>query len=210
MDKKYWTEFYKNKNNVDQLNTPSTFAVFCNDSFFKDKNSIVDLGCGSGRDSVYFSSKEKNVYAIDQALYGLTHYVTHIENIDNITLLEEDFITYDYTGLDNIDGFYSRFTIHSITQEEEDIILTNIYNNLSTGGLFACEVRTTKDPLCGVGEHICDTTYMTDHKRRFIDSSSFINKCLGMGFNLKYFTEEDNLSVYKDDNPVLMRVILEK
>jgi len=27
---------------------------------------------------------------------------------------------------------------------------------------------------------------------------------------LLYFNEQDNLSIYKDDNPVLMRIILEK
>lgn len=210
MDKKYWTDFYKNKNNIEQLNTPSTFAVFCDENIFSTKHhSIVDLGCGNGRDSI-FLSKSNSVYAIDQALYGLTHYVTHIEDNKNIHLLEEDFISYDYSKIKNIDIFYSRFTIHSITQPEEDIILNKIYKNLKQGGLFACEVRTTKDPLYGVGEYVCDTTYLTDHKRRFINSSSFIKKCLNIGFSLNYFKEEANLSVVGDDNPVLMRVILEK
>jgi len=33
---------------------------------------------------------------------------------------------------------------------------------------------------------------------------------LSLGFSLLFFTEEDDLSIYKDDNPVLMRIILKK
>jgi hypothetical protein len=38
----------------------------------------------------------------------------------------------------------------------------------------------------------------------------FLNTVLSLGFKLLYFNEQDNLSIYKDDNPVLMRIILEK
>jgi hypothetical protein len=116
----------------------------------------------------------------------------------------------DYSKYNSIDAFYSRFTIHSITKNDEQALLPSIYNTLSVGGLFCIEVRTTKDPLCGVGESCGDNTYITDHKRRFIDSQVFLNEVLSLGFELLYFTEEDNLSIYKNDNPVLMRLILQK
>ena len=55
-----------------------------------------------------------------------------------------------------------------------------------------------------------DNTFLTDHKRRFIDSNVFVRKMLSLGFVLLYFTEKNNLSIYKDDNPVLMRIVLRK
>ena len=33
---------------------------------------------------------------------------------------------------------------------------------------------------------------------------------LDLGFKELYFIEENNLSIYKNDNPVLMRIILQK
>ena len=44
----------------------------------------------------------------------------------------------------------------------------------------------------------------------FIGSDEFVKTAIGLGFKLKYFTEENNLSVRVDDNPVLMRIVLEK
>ena len=72
------------------------------------------------------------------------------------------------------------------------------------------EVRTTKDSLYGAGEYCGDETFLTDHRRRFINSQSFLRDVLNIGFDLLYFTEESDLSIYKDDNPVLMRIILRK
>ena len=104
-----------------------------------------------------------------------------------------------------------RFTLHSITKDDEVILLPNVYNSLPSGGLFCIEARTTKDPLFGVGEFCGDNTYIADgHKRRFIDSQVFLDQASKLGFDVVYFVEEDNLSVYNNDNPVLIRVILKK
>ena len=51
---------------------------------------------------------------------------------------------------------------------------------------------------------------MTDHKRRFIYKSKFLQKALETGFKVKYFIEKNNLSIVGKDNPYLMRIILEK
>ena len=109
-----------------------------------------------------------------------------------------------------IDAFYSRFTVHAISKEDEDSLLPKVYNALDDDGLFCIEVRTTKDPLYGVGKYCGDNIYLTDHKRRFIDSNEFLSTMLNIGFRLVYFTEENNLSIYKEDNPILMRIILRK
>ena len=74
---------------------------------------------------------------------------------------------------EKIDIFYSRFTIHSITKEDEIILLPKVFRKLDSGGLFCIEVRTTKDPLYGVGERCGVNTFARDgHKRRFIGLES--------------------------------------
>ena len=49
-----------------------------------------------------------------------------------------------------------------------------------------------------------------NHKRRFIDSNIFRKLVSDIGFKEIYFIEKNNLSIYKNDNPVLMRIILKK
>ena len=220
MDKQYWDKFYKNHSNRVDISEYSTFASFCCESFFgKESKTIVDLGCGNARDALFFAEQEHYILAVDQSIDDkVKTQKTHI----NLEFLESDFIrpkyyfndgvtSYYHPTANKIDVFYSRFTIHSITEEDQKELLPKVYNLLDTGGLFCIEVRTTKDPKFGVGKHICDTTYFNDgHTRRFVDSQKFLNTVLSLGFKLLYFNEQDNLSIYKDDDPVLMRIILEK
>lgn len=201
MDKEYWNQYYeKNFNNKEIIN-PSSFALFCQNNYFShSEKKILELGCGNGRDSLFFTRQGHTVSAIDQS---------NTINLDQkkLSVIVSDFIKYDYTKLENINVIYSRFTLHSISLEDEEILLKKIENKLDYGGIFCVEARTIKDPLYGIGNHISDTTYETDHKRRFIDAMEFIRKIFNMGFSLKYFIESNGLSVYKNDDPVLMRLI---
>ena len=122
-------------------------------------------------------------------------------------MIVSDFIKYDYTKIEKVNVIYSRFTLHAISLGDEEKLLKKIENKLDYGGIFCVEARTIKDPLYGIGNHISDTTYETDHKRRFIDTMEFLRKIINMRFSLKYFFESNGLSVYKNDDPVLMRLI---
>ena len=100
--------------------------------------------------------------------------------------------------------------MHAINKNDETILLPKVYNNLVIGGLFCVEARTTKDPIYGMGEDCGDNAYRTDHYRRFINAQNFLKSMLSFGFELLFFTESNNLSIYQEDNPVLMRAILKK
>ena len=62
--KNYWNKFYKNS---DQVKRPSNFAVKIR-KFLKNYNgSIVDVGCGNGRDLTYFINNKLNIIGIDMS-----------------------------------------------------------------------------------------------------------------------------------------------
>jgi ubiquinone/menaquinone biosynthesis C-methylase UbiE len=209
MDKEYWNNFYSIHSSDTGLHDPSSFAVFCSDNFFKESQNLVELGSGNGRDAFYFASLNHDVVAIDQSKVAIQFDKKHLDNY-SIDFILHDFLTYNYDELSRIDVFYSRFTIHSITEEQEDLLLNKLYDSLSIDGLVCIEVRTIKDKLFGMGEYCGGNTYMTDHKRRFIDAQIFLHKVLLFGYDLLFYTEQDGLSIYKDDNPVLLRIVLKK
>ena len=208
MDKEYWGKFYKKYSNRGDISNRSTFASFCCENFLnKEPKIITDLGCGNARDAKHFA-RNHLVYGIDQSI---DDQAINTNKLPSLKLIEQDFVYDDYNFSEKVNVFYSRFTIHSITEEDQKELLPKVYNYLDAGGLFCIEARTTKDPKFGAGKHISDTTYFNDrHARRFIDSQKFVNIVLSLGFKLLYFNEQDNLSIHKDDNPVLMRIILEK
>ena len=214
MDKKYWDNYYKKHGKDESFNKPSTFAKFCLYKYFNKKElKIIELGSGNGRDAVYFARHKLNVVAIDQSTSGVDIEKNNLIDEDNkyLHLQANDFVSEDYSKYGSIYAFYSRFTLHSITKIDEDVLLPNIYNNLNLGGLFCIEVRTTRDPLFGEGKLSEENTFINNnHKRRFIDTDKFRKQVADLGFKELYFIEKNNLSIYKNDNPVLMRLILEK
>jgi len=214
MDLKYWDDYYQQHGKDKGISKHSSFSQFCLDIFFTEKNlNIVELGSGNGRDAIFLAHHGHQVIAIDQSTTAIDiekeNLHTNVSQYLHPKAL--DFIQEDYSQYEKIDVFYSRFTIHSITKVDEELLLPNVYNALSSNGLFCIEVRTIKDPLYGVGESCGENTFITDnHQRRFINSRVFRKQVLDLGFKELYFIEKDNLSIYKNDNPVLMRIILQK
>lgn len=212
MDRNYWKNYYQSNSLIESIDS-STFAKFCTDCYFTDRDMVIcELGCGSGRDAIFFNNLGFKIIAIDQALDLFDSNIRNndLPNFEDILRHEDNFVTLNYNKFIDIDIFYSRFTLHSIKEHEETLILRKVFDKLSHKGLFAVEARTISDPLYGTGKHISDTTFMTDHKRRFIDTSKFLKKALETGFKVKYYIEKNNLSIVGKDNPYLMRIILEK
>ena len=201
MDKIYWNNYYKQHGKDKGISRHSSFSQFCLDNFFTEKGmNIIELGSGNGRDAIFLAHHEHNVIAIDQSTTAIDIEKQSLDLKVTQYLHPKalDFIQEDYSQYEKIDVFYSRFTIHSITKGDEELLLPNIYNALNSNGLFCIEVRTTQDPLCGVGEACGDNTFITDnHKRRFIDSKVFREQVKSLGFKELYFVEENNLSIYK-------------
>jgi len=211
MDKLYWESYYSKHAFDKEICVNSSFSTFCANNFFQnEKLNLVDIGSGNGRDAIYFSNLGHKVIAIDQSSIGAEAMVDSEKTSNEVCFITEDFIQHDFKFPHSIDVFYSRFTIHAINKHDEEVLLPKIYNSLNKGGVFCVEVRTTRDSLYGVGSPCGENTFLTDHRRRFIDAQAFLHQVLALGFKLLFFTEEDNLSVYKGDNPTLMRIILKK
>ena len=62
---KYWDKFYKNF----KIEKESKFAIFVYKRLKKLKNkiSIIDIGCGNGRDTIFFIKKKYNIIGVDQS-----------------------------------------------------------------------------------------------------------------------------------------------
>jgi len=211
IDKKYWDTFYEKNFS---LSEPSSFAIFCKENFLNDKqHSILEFGCGNGRDAFYFAENNFNVIAVDSSSKAIEANNSNLKEspLDkNLSFVAGNIKPLIKTTKGQYNVIYSRFTLHAVKEKLEDKIINLSYKNLPKGGMFLLEFRTINDPLMNKGDAISKYERVTSHYRRFIKSSKFVKKCINAGFQLKYFIEKDNLSVYKEDNPVLARVVLVK
>ena len=209
-DKNYWKEYYA-KNS--KPTNASTFAEFILPKLEKDKN-LIELGCGNGRDSIYFAQNNINVIAVDQVQEEMD-YLNENHKDENITFIGDDFTNLINTQSELIkntdsDYVYSRFTFHSINEVKEDKTLDWIESTLKSGGYFLLEARSVNDPMFKQGKLLSETENFTNHYRRYMDLDKIINKLETRNFEIIFKIEDNNLAVYKDDNPYVIRIIAKK
>jgi hypothetical protein len=77
----FWDRIYQTDNSFFG-EAPSNFALSCYNEYMKKKNhlkKILELGCGQGRDTLFFTSKGIDVTALDLVL-NLEKRVTNLKN----------------------------------------------------------------------------------------------------------------------------------
>ena len=186
-DIKYWDNFYSTNK---LLNSPSDFCKFTL-NYFKNKTNlkILDAGCGNGRDSFYLS-KIHNVIGCDLSLKSL-------QDTELCKFVKDNFCSIDKSTFDLI---YSRFTFHSITNEDHEIFLKSIKNP----GTYLCiEARSDKDINC-------KRVHGDTHYRNLINIDYLKQILKDNNFDILFIKESDNCSIYKGENPICLRVICKK
>lgn len=206
INKKYWDNYYISGS---AINEPSLFARYVINKIQKNK-VLVELGCGNGRDSLYFTNNNIEVIAIDLSEKMIELLKPY--NNSNISFIYGDFVNMNYKQFGDIGSFYSRFTIHTLKETQQDHLIKNVYNSLCSGGLFFIEVRSVLDDLYGKGE--CTggkNEYIYEgHYRRFINKSDLEANLINQGFSIEYSKEDKDFAPYKDSNPIILRIIAKK
>jgi len=212
VNKEYWNNFYKEQKN---LNEQSTFSEYILENIDLSNSILVDVGCGTGKDTFYFAKNEVLSAGID----GSNEVIKN--NVDN---LNEDYQNPIFYCVDlsnkskTIQVFseinelaikknkeiviYNRFFLHSITEEIEDLLLDVLLNTIEGSYEFISEFRTKED-------EVLDKIY-GNHYRRYIDTDKFLLKVLDLNFELVFFEKKQGFSPYKNENPFLARLILKK
>lgn len=123
-DEKYWTKFYQQ--HQDPF-TASLFAKFCCKHYIKKHDLLLELGCGNGRDAIYFSKNLVKVDAIDLCRKEINYLNQKYKNSD-LKFMCMDFSEINF--VDKYDIVYSRFTLHSISEEQENKLFPAVYRAL--------------------------------------------------------------------------------
>lgn len=180
----YWNNFYNNKEAKKEC---SDFCIFVI-NYFKSMNNItniVDCGCGNGRDS-YELSKKYIVDAVDNS--GFIP-----ESKKNLEFMCKDFVNMNKDAYDLV---YSRFTFHSITNENHNDFL----NTIKEGTYLAIEARSSK----GIDEYV---HHGKTHYRNYIDCNYLEDLLMKNKFEILFSEEGKGMAKYKDEDPICIRII---
>lgn len=207
---KYWREYYSTHSNPSDA---SSFAEFILPKLGENKR-LIELGCGNGRDSIFFSKNGISVVAVDQVSDEIDYLNENHKN-ENVDFVCDDFTNLGETSSgvilnSDFDYVYSRFTFHSIMEAQEDRTLDWIAGKLKKDACFLLEARSLKDPMFKRGRALSETENFTTHYRRYMDMDKITEKLQSRGFEILFKVEDNNLAVYGDDNPYVIRIIAKK
>lgn len=208
-DTKYWNEFYEKKPDIEN---PSLFALEIG-SQLNSSGSILDLGCGNGRDSLYFHQLGLDVIGIDasESAIEMLQDKIKVERKRDIYFICDDFVRSSMIYAERFDYCYSRFSLHSITECQEDELLSNVYAALKEGGKFFIEARSIHDEIYGMGEKVGEDSYIyEDHFRRFLRQEKIEGKLLARGFRIEYSEEKRGFAPFGEMDPPIIRIIAKK
>lgn len=202
----YWDSYYAQGKT---LVAPSQFATFVA-AECPDHDLVVDIGCGNGRDALFFAHLGHRVIGIDGSQSAIDHcrsrLSTHDESGSPHQFLRSDVSDLsDESGLmARMDGcrkvLYSRFFLHAIHEAEERAFFEFVDLAMRPRDTLALEFRTLED------EGRCKVTGA--HYRRYIDSSRLVQSVLrDLGLHLQYWVEGTGYAKYRDDDAYVCRVL---
>ena len=210
-DKEFWDKHYLNFSDY----KASDFCNYCMENIIQTDDSIIELGCGNGKDGLQLINKASKYIGLDSSKSALSNFKSLIDKKRNqekdIQLHCTDFTSFNFSKetSKNRLAIYSRFSLHSINNEAQNRLFNNIKQITSSNWICMIEARSIYDDLYGVGKNIGEHEFITDHYRRFLDPSVFLKKLLD-DFHIKYYEISNGFSKYKESDPIIIRTIIEK
>lgn len=210
----YWNDFYKNFN----IQKESTFCTFIKSQINEDV-TILDIGCGSGRDTYSFARDGFEVVGIDRSEEAIRLNRYRKED-SGWNALNIQFYTCDISDAPTLQQIikerseraqasnkklviYLRFLLHSINEATEKILLSTLSDALQMGDYLAAEFRTIEDQD---REKIYD-----NHYRRFIVAEDLLSDLENKyNFTRRYFAKGTGFSIFNNEDPYLARIVMSK
>jgi SAM-dependent methyltransferase len=202
----YWADFYANTT----YNSGSTFFELVNGRS-DTPATVIDIGCGDGRDSFAFARAGRRATGVDRSHIGIRLAAKKAAELglsDSLRFAACDVGAAELLRTVLTEGrvgdepvvYYARFFLHSIPEDVQRTLLSVIEECARPGDYLACEFRTDADEA--------NSKVHGDHYRRFQNGRAFgRNVRETYGFDLLLEQEGNGFSPYKGEDPQLYRVI---
>ena len=197
----YWDEYYK-KDTAPSF--PSPFAEYVANKL-RTKQNILEIGCGNGRDSIFFSSKGHHVTGLDRSGEAI-ELCKNLYSNESIEFFFGEITDITKTNKKKYDLIYSRFVIHAMSMNEELEMLKISYELLNNNGQLFIECRSINDPLSNAGKKLSHTERIDGHYRRFIILEELKQRLIQVGFEIIETMESNGLANLGGEDPVVIRV----
>jgi methylase of polypeptide subunit release factors len=204
----YWNAFYASARVQDVPEEPSRFARWVHDRL-GGEGSIVELGCGSGRDTLWFASEGHEVRAFDFAASAVERVTaTAVSRGMTVPVAELDLGQPDDVRLaaDSVlaagapDAVYARFLLHSLDQAGQEGLYRFAAATLRGGGLLFLEFRAQQDEEAA---HL----FGDDHYRTYLHASDVVKAVESFGGHVLEAETRQGWAPYRTEDPFVTRIV---
>ncbi len=160
MQPRDWENIYRERGDLKFKVLPKIVGA---SRLFREKGyeKILDLGCGTGKHSIYLARKKFQLYATDISPTGLKIVREKAKSLrlNNIHLKQHDMRSIPFS-----DGFFDAvvctWVIYHGTLKEIQKTVAEIYRVLKTGGMVITDFLPVESASYGVGREVDKNTFV--------------------------------------------------
>jgi len=203
----HWWSFYFGRPQEAVPTEPSPFARWVRDREPADA-SIVDIGAGTGRDSLWFARQGHDVLGLDY-IPAATERAGNTAAAQDLPARFKTVNLYDIRQVLAIGGelahrdtpptLYGRFLIHALEDEGRHNLWRVASMSLRRGGRFYLEFRTGLD---AGKEH-----EFGEHFRKYLEPETVIAEIEARGGQVEHCEAGHGLAVHKNEDPHVCRLV---
>ena len=191
----YWNDLYSKKNYFGT--GPTILAIFAQKLIEKYHiSNILELGCGQGRDSIFFANLDCNVTATDisENAINFVKKVKNEQNIENLELHIHDILNPLKFKNTNFDLIYSNLALQFFDIDQLSQIFSNIKGIMKNDSLFLFSTKKPGDKYFNFGNKISENAFEYKGITRFFYSKSKLEDLLKIFFTTISFEDDNHIN----------------
>lgn len=193
VNKYLWTEVFKKKK-WESENILPTYNVICFEKYHLKKNKssqILDVGCGTGANSIYLASKNNKVIGVDISSKAISACKRKVSNKD----LNISFQVGSSTSLEFADSTFDAVFCDGVLYYNEKLdylkSINEMYRVLKKNGILRVYTKSNRDSYAIESNKVSSNTYLV--KKGY--EKGMIIHCLPKKNVYKYFKNFRNLTL---------------
>lgn len=193
--KERWNNAYSNEEEA-WSEQPNDFAYEVL-PFFRKGSKVLELGCGFGRDAIFFAKNGFEIAATDFSNHAIqkAEQKAKRQGLSNkIQLRIQDIGQPFQFGDETFDIVYAYLSLHYFTDSVTTFAISEVERILKPDGLFCAACRSIEDPLYGKGTIMEKDVYILNgHIRHFFSKDYLREKIRNFEILRLWSGEYDNI-----------------